>query len=798
MKSAIPVVVLFTMTIASLAQVPDLTEVLWNGDWLSSQRDQLVHGEEYRGYPGPLVKMLAAVEFDANHPAVDFELRFNVQREALYWNGQCNGWAAATLLHEEPTSLVINGVKLFEPEVKALLTSIYKDNLRHYLTARVADGMSPKVLDDVLAATIGRGEPVIFDVDISEAIWNFPVATYTKNEAVSGDWTLGTITVGYVATMEMTDFTGPTSIDYHSYTYRYPTGSNTGYEWVGSSIGDHPNVAWTPSLPYSPQLWELSADRYFNLGTYDWLYDLASQPGTEVDLYEPNDNEQQATALNRQLVLASLHSGDIDVYTVPLAKGEALDAVVKVYDGPEISIRLLNHSGQVLETYTDSSQVNLDFVATQTSPVILELTRNEETADTFYQIVFSEADGTVIVTEQETSLIAMNLDDTDIASYGRTKIDLAANSSVEILDAPHDGQFRSSGDVLWTLERRGENYLEKEYIRDHKPALSYQIPHLTFKNDWDTRLELAASMGQSAVDVRTFDNQGEMIEVASLQLDEDGRFRGSLRDVLNSASISRGAWFELDAKPGSLSGSAVFCREALNDWVRIDISSKPINGEIPILGVRAPTTGWTGVALVNTSGVENEIQYRAYTDRGTIVDEGLFVMRPGAKWLNTTAAFAPSLPEGGSLVFFAQYDANALVIQHEYQPRSTYGMRALSYFQDAITTAYFSVPEDWQESAVVVANLNRTSVHALFEGYDSEGVLQGRFHTVLGNTIKSYEVRYASIAQIMENGVVNGDVSQIRKFKLTAVEPIYCYEIVGDQSQGTRTVSRVLPFYRNP
>lgn len=784
-------------TASGWTQVFEVEDELWNGDWLSTQRDQLVHGEGYKGYPGPLPKMFVALGLDPDHPAIDFELNYNVNRESPYWFGQCNGWAAASVIHDEPETLVINGIKLFAPEVKAILTSIYKDNLRHYLSSRSEDGMTPRALESVLMNTIAQRRPVIFDVDISEAVWNFPVVSFARSESENGGWTFVSLVVGYVATIEMSDFTGPLAIDYHEYTYRYPTGSSTGYEWTGASINDHPKVAWSPSIPYSPMLWQLTADRYFNLGTYELLYELASQPGADGDLMEPNDQLAEATALNRQLVLGSLPGGDADVFTIQLAKGESFDPRFQVYDGSSVNLRLLSQAGNELAAFEATSDARFDYVSPSTQTVSLEMTRVPEGPVAFYQLVFPESQGYLDVGMAD-RVYAFNTHDSDSSAFGRTQVEVPAGQLVELSNEINDGHFRSSGDLYWVLEREFDQQKSKRYVRDHIPALDYKVPHLTFKNDWDTRLELRSRGSADSVVIRVYNGSGAVLQEANLPLDENRIYNGSLAEVLSSVARTQGAWFELVAEAGSLSGSVVYCRELLNDWVRVDLSSRPVYGEIPVPGVRTTQSGWSGVAMVNTSGVENEVQYRGYDNKGNLVDEGVFTLEPGEKWLNTVSGFSPSIPENGTFMFFTQYDVNAVVIHHAYQPRSTFGHRAMSYFSDSFTTAYMTVDENWQDSAILAANLNDTGQHILFEGYSAEGELQGRFHTILSNTVKAFETRYAPVSQIMENGVVTGDVSLIRYFKITAQEPVYCVELVGDPSLGTRTATHLIPWYENP
>lgn len=779
----------------------ELSTLPWNGDWLSLARDQMVHGEEYKGYPGPLPKLFAALGQDADHLGIDFELRFNVDRDAPTWYGQCDGLAAAAVSHPQPTPLIVHGVKFFPAELKALLTGIHKDGLRLIQGGQGPFGLSPDAMEFILFQSVARDAPIIFDVDISEEIWNFPVAAFSRSSSVSGDWTQVTLDVGYTATLLMDDYQGPPQFSFTQYTYQYLTATQNQYQWTGASMTDHPQLAWFPGPAYSPEIWQLFANRYYNLTTLDQMQTISNQPNADKDWYEPNDTINQATQLQPQLLLASLPSGDIDVYRFSAVAGEPVVFDLTVYDGESIDVTLTETSGQVVETQDLVRQVHVDFLAEETTVYTLTLSAHPDaTLTAFYQVVFPEDRG-FFRGRQEVEGVGprqvrvMDLGHDGNAVLSEMRRDLARNGSMDLGPVVED--TRSLEQVMWVSRRTTDQGVDKTYAWDHELKMAVVVPHMTFRNDWDTRLDIRVDAPQPQVTARVFSRTGMLLETVELPLDENGAFSGSLADWLGQSAVRNGAWFALDAGGGRIEGVVEFCRPRLGDFSRMPIESKPLVGDMVVFDLLDRFSGWNGLALVNTSGLDNELMFRLRNPQGTLVDEGSMILEPGQKLLTTVADLAMPVGRNDILELFSQYEVEALTIRHEYASGETWGHRVLAYFSDAFNETFMSV-DDWDEVTLVCMNPNRQNVHLLFEGYAADGSLQGRFHTVLGKAIKPFETRRASVSQIMENGVELVDLEAITHFRMTALEPLYAVELISARVGASKTVARLIPVYDDP
>jgi len=116
------------------------------------------------------------------------------ERDELYysgasaWEGHCDAWAIASLLHPEPTSeLSVSGESLSVADQKALLIKMYDDaDLSNYPKYGSAFGVGEAVETpedikpyDFLLFSIGelliKKKPFIMDYDKGRAVWNVPV-----------------------------------------------------------------------------------------------------------------------------------------------------------------------------------------------------------------------------------------------------------------------------------------------------------------------------------------------------------------------------------------------------------------------------------------------------------------------------------------------------------------------------------------------------------------------------------------------------------------------------------------------
>lgn len=797
---------LFILSLPLIAQQNghfELSRKPWNGDWLADNVDQMVFGETYRGFPGPLPKILSAIGLDPAHPAVDFELQYGVDRDAPYWFGKCDSWAAVATVMDEPTTLVVNGIKLFPAELKALLTTAYSEVAFNWVFKDRGQGIPPSLLDDILASYIAANRPIIFEVDLTDEIWNYPVVSYSRSSYEDGDWTHVTLEVGYVSTRVMSDLIGEPLVYSKEYRFRYLTASQSQHEWLGGSAADHPDSAWTPQAPIQLGEWSPDTNRHVNLATYDQLLAAAALPNANWDAYEPNDAMSDASPLANNLVLASLHPGDMDLYRFHAAKDEPVAFALRVYDGPRVNMVIQNSSGQVLDFAANTTEHELTFIPLQTNDYYLILeAENGGESTSFYQLVPPYEAGYLSVTAPllgaEQHLRAINLADDAMNLYHDVADAIPYHGSL-LIDSPTPGTtYRSDGDTCWAVTHDQGAYQDKAYHRDHPVNTEYVVPHITFRNGWDTRLDLAVTPADTNLSGQVYDRFGRALETLTLPLDELGRFQGSLREQMSEQTRSQAAWFELLPHRARISGVVIFARSSVGDQVRIPLAGKPVHSEMMLFDLCSPSKGWSGLALVNASDLVNELLYRVKNADGEIISSGTIDLQPGEKLLSTVEQLAGPVMEHNWLHLSSQFPVEALIIQHRFSPADSYGHRLLSRLDDTFVETTMSVSTDPDKTELMLANPNPGAFYVLLEGYGADGTRHGRFHTILGVPLAPGEVRKSTVAEIFENGVQIVDLEAITHFRILADAPMLGMEILGTPGPQGRTTSPLTPLYDKP
>ncbi len=104
------------------------------------------------------------------------------------WFGHCNGWAAASVLFNEPrAALVQNGVTFSSSDQKALLSEIGQEvQLDSFGLRADTDDTSDPAFQDifpnqffmVLTNLVGKGQPLIMDRYTGSQVWNHAIAGY--------------------------------------------------------------------------------------------------------------------------------------------------------------------------------------------------------------------------------------------------------------------------------------------------------------------------------------------------------------------------------------------------------------------------------------------------------------------------------------------------------------------------------------------------------------------------------------------------------------------------------------------
>lgn len=799
------------------AQLPDgdhsVDKPLWSSSYLATYRDQMVHGERFYGYPGPLPKMLYVLGQDVDHRAVDFELTQIVDRDAPTWWGICNGWAAAAIAFDEPNETVIRGVKLFTGDMKAILTAIHKDTSGVIFGAQdpVFGGMSAREFAQTLETfVVDKGESVVLDIDISDETWNYPVSRVIVDTNEVGEWTEVTARIYTPALVELTHpYDTEIELDF-TYTYRYKTATQEDYQWTGSSTEDHPQRGWRATNLFLRGIPEMNGNHFFNLQTYARLLELASAENAKDDIFEPNNEKANAAVLNTEMQFGSLLPGDVDWFVYDLLAGETFSLQFRVYDGPGVRFVLEDENGQVVTAFTDLSEWDYQYVVPSSGRYYLRIDNppvdDVVPGESYYRLFYPVESGSYSVNRfaaervENLRVRALSVSDDPGEFIAGTVGELPANGSVSVVNPNQGETFKSLSRTVWVEEFAHAGRQEKRYHRDHVQHAEYVVPHMTCRNNWKTRIDFISENPSAENELVVYNGSGNELQRVSLTLNKNKRFSGSLNELLSPASIDQGAYFKVFTTLGNQLYGTVDFVNGLGETVVIDLASRAAIGNFRVFDLPAVEVGGTGISIVNTAEVANEIFMWVKSRNGQEKSEEVFTLQPGQRRLFTANAL---LSEGGIQAgdyvhFHAQYTVEGLAVQYRAQPYSLYGHRLLNDELDGLRDSVVALPEDRSQLAFIFANFNETSLHVLFEGYDSEGNLHGRFNIELGRPLLAGEVRHVTLEHILENGVNIVDLDAITHFRLTASRPFFVMEKVGAPDRLDPVIVHPPLLYNNP
>jgi hypothetical protein len=367
--------------------------------------------------------------------------------------------------------------------------------------------------------------------------------------------------------------------------------------------------------------------------------------------------------------------------------------------------------------------------------------------------------------------------------------------------SPSDEQDpRSDGKVVWskTVSENGQ-LLYKTYDRVNDRTMPYVIPHLTCRNGWKTEYRIFRENPAEPVFIDVFDRLGMMLQRVAIPFDTQRQASGDLADVLSPSVLQNGAYARLETDSENVLGGYVTYSNVIDAPVKIPIESRPIYGSMKLFDLKPVGEGGTGIAIVNTSNVENQILYEMRTVNGVRLFRGNLLLQPGEKWLTTVDQLTAGMPieRTDTLTIHAHFQVEAIAIQADYQPLTLYGHRILGNKLDQVTETYLSIPAD-RDAYYMFANYNDGAMFLLFEGYDAEGNRQGRFNMQLGERLGVNRFEKASVQQIFDNGVDNPDFDAITMFRVTAPAPFYGIEFAADEDDLAPFALPIPNVYENP
>jgi hypothetical protein len=197
------------------------------------------------------------------------------------WAGHCNGWAAASVLTDEPKrDVVYNNVLFTVDDIKALLIESYQSSfgktvgkrcnntdIKYDNYGRMIDedcrDVSPAAFHILLTNFLGRFQkPIIVDVEANHEVWNSPIVSYdikimqnlsvtevttwlTGQPSRTYTWNPNAILWTYFQTQVV--FSDGNKKIYEYILERNNNGNIIGGEWFRESKSNHPDFIWRPS-----------------------------------------------------------------------------------------------------------------------------------------------------------------------------------------------------------------------------------------------------------------------------------------------------------------------------------------------------------------------------------------------------------------------------------------------------------------------------------------------------------------------------------------------------------------------
>lgn len=281
------------------ANLPDSGSV--SRIWVSSWYPLSEGGTATTRYGSP--SALAKYDMATGSHANDWELAEAKKYAGIDWAGRCNGAAAAEIMTEEPThSVTYNGVTFSPTDVTALLVEAWQGSgsivgdrcntqqVTYDQYGRIKEdacrAVNPATFHLAVANYLGLfGKAVIGDIVNTQAIWNYPLRSYS---VISKTWLTKNDAIWYVQRGERTStyVFNPDAVDFvyvkisaqfmdsnqpHQYEYILELdqkGRVLGGEWMGNSRAGHPNFIWRPDAPRAE-------NPYLDIQVVNKIYKLA-------------------------------------------------------------------------------------------------------------------------------------------------------------------------------------------------------------------------------------------------------------------------------------------------------------------------------------------------------------------------------------------------------------------------------------------------------------------------------------------------------------------------------------------
>jgi len=290
-------------------EVVEVSPRPWNGYWWPIINGGLCTGLDYNQHPSPMEKYDFAT--GQQYLATMWELENHYNPDAPNWWGHCNGWAASSVVEEEPShKSTYNSVVFYVGDIKGLLAECYQNAYGTvYGTRYTGDNgddafndINPLDFQNVLETYLkDNGIPILIDADPTEEIWTYPLYRYELSYTDEGSTRHVVLKIYCATDIYDTGTLDPDDTDdthFFTKTYTYDltldiNGNPISGQWTGTSVNDHPDFAWYPEHI-------ASTNPYVSLETVHTI--ISKGYTSEDDSMEPDNDFEQAHIVNENFI----------------------------------------------------------------------------------------------------------------------------------------------------------------------------------------------------------------------------------------------------------------------------------------------------------------------------------------------------------------------------------------------------------------------------------------------------------------------------------------------------------------
>lgn len=222
----------------------------WRGYWWPQKGATLASG--------PLARFDAYVKTQTgSNPGSAAYERSHHGYSGVWWSGHCNGWAASSVLRNEPrVSRTGSGITFSVSDLKGLLAETDYCAAVAFFGSRNRGGgnngdIRPHLFHKTLRYYIGSlRKPVAMDYRSDEAVDNHVISAYSMNMEPTGPDTFRVTTVLTVHKYDLSKTNNPGIAPAYSRTYKYNLRVDSNGNAVGGSwISGNPDFLWVPLSP---------------------------------------------------------------------------------------------------------------------------------------------------------------------------------------------------------------------------------------------------------------------------------------------------------------------------------------------------------------------------------------------------------------------------------------------------------------------------------------------------------------------------------------------------------------------